>query len=334
MAKTVTMRVPTVDRATFVQIAATLAFFIAVIPGLPIHHHEPFDTWTVSPNTLSVESKKALAVRLDTLADKLLDVPVITSKAEMVAWAVEILPYMAYEGIRPSQAVVPADLILDFHLTTAAFHLGGQAACRDGEDRAIIGPVFINGRYTNPVSPRYGAESALSVLVHELIHMQGGPFCTGSSEYVEANTQIATMEVMAAMVNHGNTAVLRPLLLELRALTLASLQAALPRSEYVAFLATIADKWEMARAEKSYRFWASDEARLRELAGILDRYNTIPLDAIIEAAYDGTAERVMVEYVQTVVIGSSGLTITKKTHPLPMDDLFYLWRHLDEYVAR
>ena len=296
---------------------------------LPIYYDEALGTWSSALVRDSVETKMALARRVDALADQLPERKMLTSRTQMIGWALEILPYMSYEGLTEGEAKVPADIGLFWLRGSRAFHLAGTAACRT-ETGPAFGPVYLNSRYVNPASVRYGYEGALGTLVHELIHMQGGPFCSGLSEDLETNTQIATIEVLAAMVNHGNLAVLRPLLRELRGLLLATLQYELPRADYMAFLATVADDaFEIARQEKSYRFW--QRCCPDELQTILRKYNAMPVDALLEGVHDGTVERVQVPSLQTTVIGAR-IDYQVVYGPLLVDDLAYVLSHADGFV--
>ena len=328
---TVSVPIPS-RRLTLVagQVITAIIGLALVIPSLPLNHHAPFGTRTVSPDPLSVEAKTALLRKLDAAADSLPATKMLATPDEWYAWTIEILPYMTYEGVIHGAARPPHDVAPFYFLNSRMFHLGGMAFCRDRDGKPALGPIGYNFRYINHVSPRYADERALSVLVHEIVHMQGGPFCTGPSESVEADTQIATVEVMAAMVNHGNRAVLRPLLLDLRSMVLASIQAEVSKDEYLALVAEIAnDPFEVSRAEKSLRFWYGAPGGAEELAAILRRYNVTPVNALIEAAYDGTVERIQLPDIGGYECPPCGGVLHR---PFIADDLLVFWAHLDEYV--
>ena len=333
MSKTVTLRVPTGNpqrRAMLFQAIAGLVLVATILPSLPIHRHAPFGTWSNSPDPLSVASKVALVKRLDKAADKLPKQHMLDSQQSWFDWGLEILPYMTYEGVINGLARIPYDITPFYFPSSRMFHLSGQAYCADREDRPINGPISLNRRYMNPASPRYGDERALGVLVHEMVHMQGGPFCSGKSEDLEADTQIAAMEVMAAMVNHGNRAVLRPLLLDLRSMVLASLQAEMEPDDYMALVRELAnDPYDVSRAEKSLRYWHGHKGGAEELAGILLRYNVTPVNVIIEAAYDGTVERIRLPDADSYECPPCGPVSYRD---FKADDLYEFWRNLDEYV--
>jgi len=191
MSKTVTVRVPTVRPRIILGLLIAAALVALIAPSLPIYYHAPLGVWS-SDRTAGAATKLAFAQRMDALADRLPEQELLRSRSEWINWAYEIIPYANYEGLVPGEAVVPYDLVAFWARTARNFHVAGQAACRDPEGQPIVGPVALNLRYINRVSPWYGSEHSLGVLVHELVHMQGGPFCSGASEDLEANTQIAS----------------------------------------------------------------------------------------------------------------------------------------------
>lgn len=323
----VTVTIPTPPKRHALRLTVLVCALALILVGIskaPINHIEPFDLW-VNGQWDSVATKMAVVRKFDAAADKLPDEDTITTKDDMVLWAIEALPYMVYEGIivnRQGGAVIPESLELFWRMDSRAFHLGGSAACRDLADNPANHGIVLNGRYTNPVSPWFGKEVTLGVLVHELIHMQHGPFCSGLSEDLEPNTQIATMEVLAAMVNHGNRKALKPLLMEIRAIGLSALQYELPRDEFREFLGSIEDDpYELARQEKAWRFWGDNP----ELTDILRKYNAVPFNALIAAAYTGTYDRIQVEQPYTCC-GPLAYG------PLKADDWQWFVLHMDELV--
>lgn len=257
---------------------------------------------------LSIEETKALVRRLDALADSLPVSPGIKTREDLDLWADEIVPYMEYEHVS-SPAVYPTSLewFLDAN-SRRAFHVLGTA----GSLLTGCGPIEINGRVANPVSSWYGREDVYITLIHELVHVQGGIFCTGPSEQVEADTQIATMEIGAAMVNHGNLVILRPWLVEMADMGLATLQFYLSADEYEAFRREInPGALHASQRAKSLRYWESNPQALRD---ILYKYNVVPWGVLTDAALSGW----MVRY---------------PTLTLPADDLSYLLAHAGELVS-
>lgn len=109
-------------------------------------------------------------------------------------WTFQIVPYFNYEGIKYNPnypvAVLFSPLEGERH-----FHTMGYA-------NPAKNFVIVNQRYDWD-EMRNDERSALSVLVHELIHLQGAAFIEGESEVFEARTQSATLEVLAALCQHG-----------------------------------------------------------------------------------------------------------------------------------
>lgn len=261
--------------------------------------------------------------RMDGLYDQLAQEPVtIINDDELIAWALEILPYMAYEGVTAAP-VVPYGVSWFWAPNNRMFHVAGTASCG-----AFGAPgAFLNVRYANPVSAWYGDEN-LSTLVHELIHVQGGTFCSGSSADLEANTSIATVEVLAAMVNDGNALALPSLLDDLRGMGLSRLRFYLPTAEYAAFRAEIlgTDPFVVAQFEKRTRAWAANPAGLQD---VLWKYSVVPHDALLLGV---TSECVCVERVkvQTVI---APMPPVYEDKPLVVDDLRYFLERAESFVG-
>ena len=127
-----------------------------------------------------------------------------------------IVPYMAYEGLT-SQVVYPDSSIFEPRAGTDSFLNGGYAIVPN-LGRII---VSVNDRYVDDMRMN-DARSVLSVLVHELVHIQGGDFLArpdeeirdtkgnvvawreGTSARLESATEAATQEILAAMCNFGD----------------------------------------------------------------------------------------------------------------------------------
>lgn len=243
--------------------------------------------------------KVAEIVRLSALLDELPQkaYPITATNADnfLSNWATEILPWFAYEGVS-DPAIPPKDISFYFgpfgpkeYIDGYVFHILGLSACEqigvapnpfDGELTPVAGPIWLNGRYINSASPWYQRPDLVSVLTHELGHSQG--ICAGPSPYVESSTQIATMEVLAAMANSGNDSVLLSLLFEYRGIVQGALKFEAMRDgladQYEQLVASV-DHYsarEAAIRDASRRFWnKSDEGRA-ELRGILYRYELVP----------------------------------------------------------
>jgi hypothetical protein len=253
---------------------------------------------------LSLEETRDLVVRLHGLVEQMSPAPGIRTQEELDAWTQEILPFLDYEHVTDGYVFVP-DVEFKWRNDDMAFHILGQAACGplSGKERLVV----LNGRFTTAQPP--WSEYVYITLIHELIHMQLGPYCTGTSAELEANTVIASMEVAAAMVNRGDPVMLRPWLLEMEDMGMATIRYYDPDG-YEAFWhelnPTPADE---ARIYKSERFWESDNPN--GLQDILYKYNVVPWLALTDGAL-------------------SGYAVNYPTLTLPVDDLAYLLEHADE----
>lgn len=109
-----------------------------------------------------------------------------------------IVPYFASERVSDSPAYPLAAMFVPY-VAQRSFVVAGSAHCDDPEAAMVIlnERVFQDSRWNDEAD-------ALHTLVHELFHVQGGVFCSGTSESLESNTEAAAMEVMAAMCNWGD----------------------------------------------------------------------------------------------------------------------------------
>lgn len=292
--------------------------FLALIVGaasVAPRYDTRFGIWrdgTIEPTTREVAD---FARRMDAALDRLPPMAGLVAQGDLVAYALEILPYFNYEGLVP-QPVIPIDLGWFWWPNNRMFHVAGVALCGN------YGPpqLALNLRFSNVASPWYGQEN-LSTLVHELVHVQGGTFCSGESADLEANTQIATIEVLAAMANDGNALALRSLLYDLRGMALGTLRYFLPEAEYEAF------RWELlgnegwSRYEKQARAWARNPSALQD---VLNKYSVVPLNALWHGIEIGQVERVQVRTQQDSILIDT---------PLRVDDLQWLLLNLDRMVG-
>lgn len=241
---------------------------------------------------ITIAEEQAFVARLQRQIERLPVVHPITSQNDLYTWAIELLPFYSYEGLVDyGISRLPSDITFVVYPGDSAFHLLGQAACNaDGKDE---GPISINSRYSNPVSPMYGRDDALWTLTHELQHMQGGTFCKGDSPTLETNTQLGSTEVMAAMVNYGNTVALRPFLEEVRDMGIGAIESVMPRDAFNVWFGNLYhhDPIRMGRFWKSTRHWADDPLGL---ATILTKYDKAPFDAIMTGLRVGEIARVQV----------------------------------------
>lgn len=275
---------------------------------------------------------------LDELIDRLpAEEPMSVSDADIVLWELEILPYFGYEGL-VNFPVVPSAVTLTPYLDPMQHnHILGRAYCQapsstvEAENR-----IEMNARTANPHSAWFGAgDRFLPTLVHELIHIQG---VCGSGAHSETATQVATYEVLAAMVNHGNMAALRPLLEELRDIALAAMQLdALEAgdeafAEFTDFQSEVMGSAEAdARFQKSMRFWSQSVSHRSQLRYILRAYNAEVFDHIVHAFGNNgrTAELYLPQYLEAesrIDLDYDG------TRTFEIDDLIYFINNAEEIV--
>jgi len=230
---------------------------IAIGVGASTEDHSPPD----SPLALKA---KALAVKMDRILDQM-EEPEFVALDLQGAWEFEILPYLEYEGL--TQAVNAPVVLFEPQPGTSHRHIAGWTYCKDS--------VVLNIRFINWTSPWYDDPSALMTAIHEIVHAQGGDFCSFISEVAESRTQLGTLEVAAALANDGNPVALYALLDELRGIAADTVLADyLSRNDLDGFR-----EWRKtifpgaareAKFEKSMRFWSY---QMSDLKGILDRYS-------------------------------------------------------------
>lgn len=214
---------------------------------------------------------------------------------EARALALEIVPYFIYEDMRntrrsmggppitePLPEVYPS-LQMAMMGGIRTFHVLGTADCEDPEKSA----VGINVRFYNPYSPWHEKGwLQVSTLVHELGHSQNVS-CT-EGENMETATQLATIEILAAMATHGNKWALLPFLREVQgfAYDWLYLQHLEKRKDagFDSFRKVIEETadnyYDIARFDKSVSFWRS---RREELVGLLGKYGSRPHIYLSEA---------------------------------------------------
>lgn len=132
---------------------------------------------------------------------------IATNSKWLTDYALRIIPFYYWE--RVGGATYPDYVVVIAWPGATSLGVGGRADCvlsLSGE----ICAVWINERYFNdPVWQ--DKREVLEVLVHELIHIQGGDFMrpegeswTEKSAILEAKTSAATLEVLAGMCNTGD----------------------------------------------------------------------------------------------------------------------------------
>ena len=252
---------------------------------------------------------------------------------------IEVAPYAVYERILPAEyrseeykMTMPSTEILPQiemkrYGGDRTFHLMGQAACLDLEDPKLN----INLRYFNPTSPLYDkAASQKSVLIHEIMHMQG--ICTDSSKGdefnkdVETATQLATVETLAAMTRHKNKHALLPFLREVQgyAADLVLMEALeddfnLESYEEKIVDPTANDVFRKAGWAKSMDHWMESYDLQFRLKEIVRDYGYKPYLYMIEALNDEDYE-------------TRKLPFPNPRGKMAMNDTAYCLEHIDDLV--
>lgn len=232
--------------------------------------------------------------------------------------AVEIIPYFIYEGIRvkPFVAEVIPDIKMGYFGGESMFHVMGRAACWDETASAL----WLNLRFFNQYSPFYGKSRQISTLVHELGHSEG--ICFGDVVEMETATQLATLEVLAAMVRHGNKYALLPFIREAERFAddyvmfdyLREGDLGGYRKDVVSKRAN--HEYAMASFEKSMEYWIK---HWFDLLVILQRYGVQPHILLTES------------------MNNDGYWTRELPYPNPlrkiaMDDTAYVLGHLEQLV--
>lgn len=178
-----------------------------------------------------------------------------------------IIPFMAYEGLI-EQGQYPGIAFWAPKADMQSIHVLGWASTREAQlpvflnERMLIGPNGVDGR------------RILGVLVHELIHQQGGAFSHGTNVEREAATQAATIEVLAAMCNYRDELACRAFWYEIEDLARSSLRARMNTSAGYRLIMNVLfrDAEDERSARKSRRFWADKPEQLQYIVKAYGQY--------------------------------------------------------------
>lgn len=293
---------------TLVVVVLYLAACLSLGPDL----RAPGLVELIATEGLTFEGALRIAERLDRIADELEVLPVGRAPEDLEYLTVEIVGYFAYEGIS-DRCYVPV-VQWQVYPRDRNFHVAGS--CTMG----IRPRVALNARYANPWSSRwYNRVDMLAVLVHELAHAQG---ITGFDIYVEPAAQLATVEVLAAMVRDQNPIALVPLIRELQEYAeYYAMEIALRTGrmdEYRAHVRRVANSaYDVASWERAMDHWAG---ALGQLKAILSDYGRWPWIFLVTALRSG-----------------ENLTrpfpcVPNDTGQIELNDLVYVLEHLGELV--
>lgn len=193
-----------------------------------------------------------------------------------------IVPHMIAENItgRPRY---PTLIGFSPFLAMRSFVVAGTASCNEGI-------VLLNDRMVLDRGPRWTGEAgALTTVVHELIHIQGGNFCNGGSVFLEGNTSAATVEVLASMCGWGDQLACKGFWQQIEASAKASVSSRLAnRGLYWVYdvwaSLLLRDAGDEDVADKLDLFWSLNP---RERASIIEKYYRRPWDELILAGVRG-----------------------------------------------
>lgn len=256
------------------------------------------------------------ALRMDAILDTM-TVPTPAQVTPLSLWVKETAPYLQYEGIAPDGFKAPRVVAVYQSDGMKHNHVLGWTQCDQ--------TVFINRRVLNPISAWYGVgRNPVATLIHEMIHTAGGDFCSMfDTAKQESSTQTATLEVLAALANGGNTTALYTLISELKETAMdTALADALAQKDpraldrYRAFRRVVnPSALEEARFEKSMRTWAKRRAELREL---LRKYSVIVYSNVRAGKF------------RLRLPSDTALDWVENSDTLVLDDLAYVMTHAEE----
>ena len=266
-----------------------------------------------SDKAATPEGAVEICLKADVLADSLepLYPQQFRTLQEAQMFVFEVAPYAVYERILPANTnygepgtrdrlMLPTKELLPevtmvHYGGDSSFHLLGTAPCYNPDGGFSEEAFNVNIRYFNPMSPLYHRPSSqISVLVHELMHMEG--ICYSANETlnkdVETATQIATLEVLAAMTNHGNAYGLLPFVREIQGYAADVVYLWALENDNMDFYRenilynTASSAYRIAGFEKSIAHWEESYSSHFRLIEILERYGVKPYQYILEALRD------------------------------------------------
>lgn len=275
---------------------------------------------------VSFNEARDLAIRFDKMYDRLPEQPAPATQAEVVAWALEMIPMFEANGIVTKANWPDADKI-GFALFPDGASFTGVAGRSDCENMAVL-----NLRFANPNSSWFQDSDWPLTLAHELAHVQQGDACnTYPVDLVENTAQIASWELIASLVNGGNTKLLQPLIGELRQVAVAAAHGiAMERGSMENFM-ELRNKLSpgalsAARFQAYLRRWAKDP---QKFGVMLNRYFTEPLNMTIRAICLNDSK---IKGLALPPVYQRGWPFQPSPRILKLDDLTYFLTHAEEMV--
>lgn len=316
-------------------ITPTLRVPIYDLMGVATYEHPVFGTQANLDGQWSVSEAVAAARRFDALYDThYAEHKYEPGTMELQLLIMEVAPYFQYEGIT-NNVYLPETAAFEPQLDGRAHnHIGGYVICRANPKQR---PLRLNFRIVNPLSAKYGVSWYYSTVVHELGHVQGICNSQGTMlgrEEAETETELAMLEVMAAMVNHGNVDFVPALLSELSNMAWGTAAALVWEQDgsldrYLELRLEGEDALVEARIRKALRYWAGDMATL---SYIFDAYSKGPWDRVLTAM---NGEEIVVEKFPIAKYGvcsGYGQCDPDADFYWEMDDLKYFLENIDAIV--
>lgn len=225
--------------------------------------------------------------------------------------AAEIWPYYYLNGINENPIDIKSINIRQFD-ADENFYLLGESYCRRDND------IYLNARFVNKWSPWYGKPQIIATLAHEIGHTYA-KICN-YDDTVEAAAQLASMEVLAAMVRDGNKVALLPFLADVNQLAEGYyLYSCINdrtmydyRNRYVAQLPNSA--YQLAAYDKIYLVWKVDNFKNHK--EFLEDYTVTPYLMLCHAAASNDH------------LTPKLPSVHNKTQQIDMSDTLYVLSHL------
>lgn len=227
-----------------------------------------------------------------------------------------IVPYFPYEKVS-TQGVYPVAVGSIPMAGDDSFHVAGRMIPNheEGHIALLNEREFLDQRWNDQ-------RRALEVLVHELVHVQGGNYLFGTSEELESATSIATVEVLAAMCNYDHELACQSFWLEVSGLARTSLLLQLQDIGR----GYLYDSWarlfwrtaeQQVAYDKSMRYWDKSPDALYT---IRSKYALVPWQTIVaKVSVNGKADT-GIKYCNTYGCAILGM---------PFDDIAYLFQEFD-----
>lgn len=208
---------------------------------------------------------------------------VITNSRWLADQSRLILPYFAYEGVSTWEVGIYPRLVAFFPFGgDRSFHVLGTVP----EGQVVI----LNERLV--LDPRLNDEvEAKAVLIHELVHTQGGKYLEWPPETWEAYTSAATLEVEAGMCNYGDPVACAAFWKDFEGMVRGSLKYAALSVGVPWLYDAFANVWLRSDEET---IWAAKQARFfddhgEDLKTLLYKYDALPWATLVLPQFRGIA---------------------------------------------